>query len=144
MKLIITFKQINDSFNQEYADQYDFGKESIDNQKYHWEHSFELVEEIDKISITKNQNIHYTGLDNGEKYNVILEKVTLFTCFKGDEIYSQYAVSDELLERIHEVYKEKSNTKYCYFYLKDREDYYNFEEHIYVLEVSVKQLRKQQ
>lgn len=138
MKLRIEFKQSNSEYNQEYANQYNFGKESENNQKYHWAHAFELVDEIDKISITKNQSIQVT--DSKDKLDILkihLEKITIFKCFNGDNLYVQYAVSDKLLERIHEVYKEKTDTKYCYFYLKDIDDYVELKEHHYILKKDI-------
>ena len=51
MKVQISFKIVNEEYSQEYADQYDFGKEGIDNRKYHFSKTLEVenVKEFSKI-----------------------------------------------------------------------------------------------
>lgn len=143
LKLKIAFKQINSEYSQDYADEYQFGEESVDNQKYHWSVSFEVKSRIDKISILKSQNLHLvdqTNRENPQEY--LIDEVTVFECYKKDELYAEYAVSDKLIEKIFNVYKESEDTRYCYFYLKDKTEYVELRNHIYVLQKDIRKLIK--
>lgn len=141
MKLRITFKQINSEFSQEAADIYQFGKESENNQKYHWAKSFLVNSDIDKISIDENQNLHFIDeLNYDEKLELFIENVTILSCYKNNTLFSQYAVSSEFIEKTHDVFKKKENTRYCYFYLKDKKEFVELENHIFILEKDIKKI----
>lgn len=143
MKLHISFKQINSDYSQDYANQYNFGEESYNNQKYHWAISFEINEEVDKISINKNQNVIFNNfIEDGKHYDLVAKKVTLIQIYKRDKVYAQYVISDELLDNIHEVYKEKTDKKYCYFYLRDNIEFVNIKEHTYIIEDDITVFRQ--
>jgi hypothetical protein len=141
MKLNITFQEVNSEYSQEYADEYQFGKESLDNEKYNSGEAFELTEEIDDIKIIKNQIADYTDKSNKlEDLSLVFEKLTLIQCIKNDKVIAQYGVSDELLKKTHKIYKEKSDTFYYYFTLKDNMHYQYYDSHIYVLIKDIKRI----
>ena len=78
MKLKIAFKQINSEYSQDYADEYQFGKESENNQKYHWSTSFLVNSEIDRVSIEQNRNLHYSNKSSyDENYDLQIKNVTI-------------------------------------------------------------------
>ena len=69
MKLKISFKIINSDFDQEYANEYNWGKESVNNMKYNWSVSFQVDSDIDKVEINKNESLHY--VDSSDENKII-------------------------------------------------------------------------
>ena len=139
MKLKISFKIINSDFNQEYANEYNWGKESVNNMKYNWYETIIVNSDIDKIEINKNESLHY--VDSSDKNKIIdffLENQTILKCYKDNELFTQYFISTGLIEKTHEIYQQKTKTKYCYFYLKDNLDIIELKNHNYVLKEDLK------
>jgi len=139
MKLKISFKRINSDFDQESANEYNWGKESENNMKYHSSVLFQVNSDIDKIEINENENLHY--VDSSDKNKIIelfLENQTILKCYKDNELFTQYSISTGLIEKTHEIYQEKTKTKYCYFYLKDNLDIIELKNHNYVLKEDLK------
>lgn len=143
MTVKIAFKQIDLNYSQEYANQYNLGKESVNNMKYHWERSFKVNADIDEVSISKNQLVRvHDFIEDNQKFNLILDGITLIKCFIDKKLFVQYAVSDDLLEKSHHIYKEKENTKYYYFYLKDNLMIREIDDHFYILDKDIKSMVK--
>ena len=140
MKVKITFQEANSEYSQEYADQYDFGKESVDNMKNNWSKSFEITG-INEVEILKNKNVLYTDKSNKlEDLDLAFEKITVINCIKGNQVLVQYAVSDELLKKAHKIFKKESDTLYYYFTLKDKMFFQYYDSHIYVLIKDIKRV----
>ena len=140
MKLQITFQEANSDYSQDYAYEYQFGKESLDNEKYNWSNSFEL-EDIDKVEILNNQIADYIDKSNKlENLDLIFEKLAVIQCIKSDKVMAQYGVSDELLKNAHKIYKKENDTLYYYFTLKDKLHFHHYEKHIYVLIEDIKRI----
>jgi hypothetical protein len=139
MQLKISFKIINSDFDQEYANEYNLGKESVNNMKYNWSVSFQVNSDIDKIEINKNESLHY--VDSSDKNKIIeffLENQTILKCYKDNELFTQYSVSTGLIKKIQEIYQKTTKTKHCYFYLKDNLEIIELKNHIYVLKEDLK------
>lgn len=134
MKVQISIKEINSSFSQDYADEYQFGEESVDNMKYNWTESFMLEVEVDNVNIKKKQTVHYIGDDN---VNLILEEITIIQFIKKDELLYQFAISDDLMAYTHNVFKENEDTHYYNFYLKDNMKYEIIGEDNYILKTDI-------
>jgi hypothetical protein len=141
MKLKISFKIINSDFDQEYANEYNWGKESANNMKYHWSVSFQVNSDIDEIEINKNESLHYVDSYNKNKIiEFFLENQTILKCYKDNELFTQYSVSTGLIKKIQEIYQKRTKTKHCYFYLKDNLEIIELKNHIYVLKEDLKSL----
>ena len=139
MKLKISFKIINSDFDQEYANEYNWGKESVNNMKYNWSETIIVNSDIDKIEINKNESLHY--VDSSDKNKIIdflLENQTILKCYKDNELCTQYSVSTGLIKKIQEIYQKRTKTKHCYFYLKDNLEIIELKNHIYVLKEDLK------
>ena len=107
--------------------------------KYHSSVLFQVNSDIDKIEINENENLHY--VDSSDKNKIIelfLENQTILKCYKDNELFTQYSISTGLIEKTHEIYQEKTKTKYCYFYLKDNLDIIELKNHNYVLKEDLK------
>jgi hypothetical protein len=116
MRIQLNFKCINNSYSQEYADQYHFGKESENNRKYHWEHSFEVP---DVIEISKPDE-HFklrAELEDGTQLQKEIEDVDILRLKFDDGQNKDCAVSRTILKKTHEVYLEKEGVKRFYFYI---------------------------
>ena len=141
MKVKFTFQEANSNYSQDYANQYQDGKESENNMKNNWSESFELVEEIDEVEILKNKNVLYTDKSNKlEDLDLAFEKLTVINCIKNNQVLVQYAVSDNLLKKAHKIFKEESDTLYYYFTLKDEMLFQYYDTHIYVLIKDIKRV----
>lgn len=144
MRLQVSIKQRNDEYSQEYADQYQFGEESVNNQKYNFSTSFDFETKIDSIELLKNQDLiiegKYEDDDKNEPVKLQLKNMTILNCIKDDNIYEMYAVSDDFIHQSHKASKEKRNKTYFTFYLKDRKDFENFGHNIYALKKDVLKL----
>lgn len=140
MKVKITFQEVNSNYSQEYANQYQDGKESENNMKNNWSELFEITG-IDEVEILKNKNVLYTDKSNKlEDLDLAFEKLTVINCIKDNQVLVQYAVSDELLKKAHKIYKGKSDTLYYYFTLKDEMHFQYYDTHIYVLIKDIKRV----
>jgi len=143
MKLKIAFKQINSEYSQDYADEYQFGQESENNQKYHWSKSFLVNSDIDRVTIEQNRNLHYSNKSSDdEHYDLLIKNVTILKCYKNESVFSQYAVSSEFIEKSYDVFKENEDTRYCYFYLKDNKEFVELRNNNYVLEKDIQIINK--
>tara|TARA_R110002051_G_C8455165_1_gene457459 strand:+ start:102 stop:527 length:426 start_codon:yes stop_codon:yes gene_type:complete len=104
---------------------------------------FTVNTNIDEVVIEKNQVVNiYDYIENNEKYNLILKSITLIKCFKDNKIYSQYAVSDDLLGKTDYIYKKNKNIKYYYFYLKNNLKFNEIDDFFYILEKDIKSIIK--
>lgn len=136
MTVQISINIVNSEFNQDYADEYQFGEESVDNMKYHFSQSFE-IDNIDKVSFVENSEILYE-LKKG--IQLLFEKVTILCCYQKEELIAAYSVSTELLIKTHEIFKKGQNKKYCYFYLKDNIEFQKIGNHNYLIKENVKRI----
>ena len=141
MRLNVSIKQKNDDYSQEYADEYEFGNESVNNQKYKWSVSFDYEKEIDEISILDNQELiilnPYQDNDDDEM-KLLLKDMKVLKCLKNEIVIEEYCVSHKLIERYIDTSKDKKSKTYFNFYLKDRADYIEFGRNIYALKSDIK------
>lgn len=117
MKAQINFKVINPDFNQEYANEYNFGKENENNTKYEWEKRYEIINttsvELINTSTYKLKGKH----EDGEVFEISIPNVTIFRFHLESGSDLDFAVSKSLLNKTHQVSNEKYNTTRCYFYI---------------------------
>ena len=139
MKLKISFKIINSDFDQKYANEYNWGKISVNNMKYNWYETITVNSDIDKIEINENESLHY--VDSSDKNKIIdffLENQTILKCYKDNELCTQYSVSTGLIKKTQETYQKTTKTKHFYFYFKDNLEIIELKKHIYVLKEDLK------
>jgi hypothetical protein len=139
MKLKISFKIINSDFDQKYANEYNWGKISVNNMKYNWSETITVNSDIDKIEINENESLHY--VDSSDKNKIIdffLENQTILKCYKDNELCTQYSVSTGLIKKTQETYQKTTKTKHFYFYFKDNLEIIELKKHIYVLKEDLK------
>lgn len=122
MKVILNFKYFNENYNQEYADQYNFGKESVDNMKYYCSYSLKL-ENIKELNFKESAEFKLKGkLENGESIYAIIPNVYIIECLDNDGDISSYGVSTSILRKTHKTHNPKYNTTRYYFYINDNVD----------------------
>ena len=123
MKLVVNIKRLNKDYSQDYADQYHFGEESNNNMKSHWGYTYS----IDNVSeiLTKEQSVYNkTGeLENGEKVSIDFKEMFVLEAYSNDELLADWAVSTQLIDDTHNVFKRKRGITYFYIYINDREDF---------------------
>lgn len=117
MRLQISFRCINEKYSQEYADEYEQGKPSVNNQKYHWTVSFE-VPDVKEISKPEEAFKLKAELEDGTKLQKELENVYILRVTSEDG-QKDYAVSKAILNKTHEAYREKEGVNRFYFYLNN-------------------------
>tara|TARA_B110001450_G_C17317177_1_gene357875 strand:+ start:127 stop:552 length:426 start_codon:yes stop_codon:yes gene_type:complete len=139
MKLKISFKIINSDFDQEYANEYNWGKESVNNMKYNWSETIIVSSDIDKIEINKSESLHYVDSSNKNKIiDLFFENQTILKCYKDNELFTQYSVSTGLIKKTQEIYQKTTKTKHFYFYFKDNLEIIELKNNIYVLKEDLK------
>ncbi|WP_286760823.1 hypothetical protein [Salegentibacter sp. UBA1130] len=118
MTIQLNFRCINNSYSQEYADQYHCGKESENNRKYHWGHSFEVP---DVIEISKPDE-HFkliAELEDGTQLQKEIEDVYILRLKFDDGQNKDCAVSRTILKKTNEAYLEKEGINRFCFYLNE-------------------------
>ena len=93
-----------------------------------------MSREISKIAVVENGNLNLRGtLENKKNVELLLPNMTILQCYFEDEIVSEFAVSKELVDKTHQAFSSKYDTMRFYFYFKNRNDFYEIEDTIYVV-----------
>lgn len=141
MRVIITYREINPNYSQEYADQYHAGEESENNSKYYYSKSCELDAEIDRISIEKTTNREVKAVLNESKEVLInVENMYSLNCHINNEVVATYSVSNLVLEKTYDVFNKKYNTMRVYFYLIPDSDFVFLTKSVCVSEKDINKL----
>lgn len=128
MKFAVTICQVNPDFDQEYADQYHFVKESENNTKCHWSKTTEISKAED-FEVIENANFELALKDNR---NFLIPNVYKLLCYDHQKNpVIEFVISKSLLEKTHSVYNKQYKTSRFYFYLNDNE-FVNLTENIYL------------
>lgn len=132
MKLDVSFKIVNPEFNQEYADQYNWGEEGPGNMKYHetWKYRIEDVEEFSQTpeaeftikAVDKEGKEHLFPIGNTFKLQARMKEGHL----------EEYHVSKELIRNTHQT-KAKNGPSRFYFYLLPLEGFFIVNKTSYIL-----------
>lgn len=132
MKLNVIFKQVDNDFNKEYADEYHFGKESENNRKYNWEVQY-AVDNTSEITLKENSALPLKGkLDNGVEIDTSIPNMNILECVTEDGRKSIFAVSNSLLRNIHKTQNPKYKSSRYYYYLKDETKFADLGQGIFV------------
>jgi hypothetical protein len=117
MRVQISFKVINSNYDQEYADEYNFGKEGESNMKYDWETTYE-IKEANSVELIENGTYLLKGtLNNGRAFESQIPNVTIFRIHLKDGSMIEFAVSKSILNKTHQTHNEKYKIIRCYFYI---------------------------
>lgn len=118
MKIQVNFKVIDPDYSQEYADEYNFGKESESNWRYNWSSGYELLESK-SVELISNGNYLLEGrFKNGIDFSYSIPNICIFRCHLKNGNVVDFGVSKSILKKTHQVTHEKSKTTRCYFYIK--------------------------
>lgn len=120
MTIRLSFKCINEDYSQDYADQYHWGKESENNQKYYWSKSFDLID-VTEVSKPEEPFTLRAELDDGTQLEKEIDNVHILRV-KYEDGQKDYAVSKALLEKTHDTYLKKEDKKRFYFYLNSERE----------------------
>lgn len=119
MKVQINFKIINSDYNQEYADEYNFGKEGDSNWKYNWAVTYELSD-VKSVELINNGVYQLNGkFKEGNEFSFAIPNVTIFRFHLENSNIEDFAVSTSILNKIHQAKNEKFGVTRCYFYIND-------------------------
>jgi hypothetical protein len=134
MKLYITIKQQNTSFDKKYADQYNFGKESNDNQKYNWSYGFKVPEDVIEFNIVDEATFRLFGRkENNEAFDFLIPGVTVINCLTSDNKQIHVAaLSKNLIKKKQITPNNKYETVRLYFYLDDKIDFVQPSKAVYI------------
>jgi hypothetical protein len=117
MKAQINFKIYNPDFDQEYANEYNFGKEGDSNWKYNWGAGYEL-DNVKSVELINDAVFLLKGrIKDGLEINVAIPKVSTFRFHLENGDFEDYAVSKSIITKTHQATNEKHNITRCYFYL---------------------------
>jgi hypothetical protein len=113
----INFKIINPDFKQDYADEYNFGKEGDSNWKYNWGAGYEL-DKVTSVELINDAVFQLRGkIKDGEEINIAIPNVAIFRFHLENGDFEDYAVSKSIINKTHQAKNEKHNITRCYFYL---------------------------
>ena len=142
MRVEVTFKMVNPDYDQEYADEYNFGKESVDNNKYNWSISWSF-DDIHNVKVA-NGDMEYPYLEVDENPdNVKIAKVPWMCVrelYRDDELIGVIGVSKSLLDRrVVKTAKETRGipTLVYYFHLKPGIPYFKSGDFLYLTEAEI-------
>lgn len=117
MDVQVNFKVINPDYNQQYADEYHFGKESESNWKYQWAVTFE-VKDVESVAVLENESFELKDhFEDNRKFNFKIPDVMIYRCYFKDGSYEDFAVSKSILDKAHQAKKEGYDVTRFYFYI---------------------------
>ncbi len=133
MKVEIIFKELDPDYNQEYADTYQNGVESESNWKSLWKKSFGVEGNIIKHNLIESTNLRFK-IELGENgiSNIELPDMCVLECTDGDNIVTQFAVSNSILDKTYYTEPKGRNKFYFYFYIKNNTKWKVLNDVIYI------------
>ena len=93
MKAQISFRFINPDYSQEYADQYNGGKESESNWKYN-EQFTRKIENIISVELINPGTFHLIGNFANKNIDIQIPNITIFRCFYENGTHEDFAVQN--------------------------------------------------
>lgn len=119
-QLHVTFRQLNSAFDKEYADTYNFGRETNENMRFHWSNTLG-VEKVDNLEIISNSSYYVKMPNENNGFDKVeIPNMTILKCYNREELVTAFAISKELLDKNFGIEKtNKGGKKYYYFTLKD-------------------------
>ena len=119
MKVQINFKLINPDFSQEYANQYQEGKESESNWKYSWAVGYEL-KDVKSVSLIENEDYVLRGKLSDSEFEFHIPNVLIYRCEMENGTKEDFAVSKSVINKTHQANNEKYKTTRFYFYINEK------------------------
>jgi len=117
MKAQISFRFINPDYSQEYADQYQGGKESESNWKYNKAVGWE-VKDVSSVELMDDAVYHLSGdFKEGGSFDIPISNVKLLRCHKENGDDEDFAVSKSIYNHLHQTESKNHKIIYCYFYI---------------------------
>lgn len=122
MEAIINFTQPNPDFDIKYANQYEFGRESLSNPKNLRGCSWR-IKNIDSYKFSEREYLLKLIDKENQKYEYLLPNMVILECFSSDNIVGEFVISKALLDKYYARKAGKYNKIYFYFYQNPRQDY---------------------
>ncbi len=117
MKVQISYKIINPSYDKNYADEYHFGKESENNERYNYTTSYE-IDGVESVELIDDGVFQLKGkLANGREIDLSIRNVFIFRFHFNDKTYVDYAASKSIVNKTHKIPNKKYNITRYYFYI---------------------------
>jgi len=129
MKAQISFRFINPDYSQEYADQYNGGKESESNWKYN-EQFTRKIENIISVELINPGTFHLIGNFANKNIDIQIPNITIFRCFYENGTHEDFAVSKSVLNKAQKTPNEKYQIIRCYFYINSEPKSIKFGENL--------------
>ena len=124
MKVKITVKQIDSEYNQAYADEYQFGKESESNWKHHWSETFGPSSTVKEVIIKEQDTFLLKMTDNnGHVFSYNIPDMYIVECIIASGESVKFAFSNSLIQETFKPKNNRTKVSMYYFYLKDHIDY---------------------
>lgn len=117
MTVDVIYKRENIDFNQDYADKYQFGKESDGNWRYDINESFR-VQHVQHFELLKNSSCVINHTIDQTPYAYIIPNVVKLSCVKSDGTLVEFSVSKSLILKIQKTPNKKYDIVRVYFYLQ--------------------------
>jgi hypothetical protein len=134
MRLQIIFKQPNLDFDQQYANEFQGGKESDGNWKDLWSVTHEFEEEVDDIRVIKEDNFQIDGeILQGQRVSLTLPKMKIIECIRNEKVIYKAAVSNDLVLKPQKSPDRKHNVIRFYYYFNARTDFVKLGSLVYIL-----------
>ena len=116
MRLDVSYKIVNNEFDKEYAEQYNWGEPGPGNMKYHetWKYR---IENVKQFSQEGKATLEIIGInESGDKQTFQVDNLFRLSCELNDGSSEDYYVSNALIRNTHATKDKKSNNRF-YFYL---------------------------
>ncbi len=134
----IIFREINSKFNRQYAKEYNFGRESHDNQYANWSVTYAIPEDVIDILINKHVDFDLKIKDNnGDELSFIIKDMCVVDFIIPNNKSIKCAVSEELLIRTHKSPNLKYNIMRFYFKIKDNIEFNSIGNSIFIIKENI-------
>lgn len=117
MQVQVGFIKINPEYDQQYADEYHFEKESENNSRSNWGSEYGL-KNVKSVSLIDDEHFLLKGQsENGQDFEYLIPDVLIFRCMFEDGAKREFAVSKSILKNTHQARNEKYDVTRFYFYI---------------------------
>lgn len=117
MRVQVSLIEVNPEYSQQYADEYNFGKESENNMKSNWGNVYEL-KNVKSVSLHDDEPFLLKGqVENGQDFEYLIPDVLIFRCMFLDGVKREFAVSKSILKKTHQARNGRNDVTRFYFYI---------------------------
>lgn len=136
MKLYVSYKVVNNEYDQEYADQYNWGDPGPGNLKYHdsWKYGIEKVKAYTQY---ENEVLKLEVTDENDTSQIFeINNITRLKAELEDGSIEDFFVSSDIIRNIHTTKDRKGIVRF-YFYLNTDHNFVIMNKTAYVKEADI-------